>query len=177
MGNETSALHMPKYSSRLLGLLLIAAASGAHATHHVLYECSDASGNKQFTNIPANPKACRVLHVSAGMRDTAPVPAAAPARASTRASATPTPANFPRVDAHTQNQRDSDRRRILSHELGNEQKLLTHARNELAQQEAVRDGTERNYQRVLDRLEPFKRKVKLHEDNVASLQREMGNTR
>lgn len=173
-----SAFHMPKYPSHLLGLLLVAAPLGAHATNHILYECVDASGNKQFTNIPIHPKDCKVLHVSgSGTRSSASTPAAAPGKAPARASATPTPANFPRVDAQTQNHRDNDRRRILAHELGNEQKLLTQARSELAQQEAVRDGTERNYQRVLDRIEPFKRKVKLHEDNIANLQREMGNMR
>lgn len=169
---------MSKNPSRLLGLLLAAAPLGTHATNHILYECVDASGNKQFTNIPVHPKACKALHMSGnGTRGTASTPAAAPGKAPARASATPTPANFPRVDAQTQNQRDSDRRRILAHELGNEEKLLTQARIELAQQESVRDGTERNYQRVLDRIEPFKRKVKLHEDNVANLQREMGNMR
>jgi hypothetical protein len=41
----------------------------------------------------------------------------------------------------------------------------------------VRYGTERNDQYVLDRLEPFKKNVKLHEDNVANLRREMANMR
>ena len=41
----------------------------------------------------------------------------------------------------------------------------------------MRLGTERNYQRVLDRLEPFQKKVKLHEDNVANLRREISNMR
>jgi hypothetical protein len=30
---------------------------------------------------------------------------------------------------------------------------------------------------VLDRLEPYKKKVKLHEDNIASLRRELTSTR
>jgi hypothetical protein len=37
----------------------------------------------------------------------------------------------------------------------------------------VRLGSERNYQRVIERLEPYKKKVKLHEDNIASLRREL----
>ena len=41
----------------------------------------------------------------------------------------------------------------------------------------MRLGSERNYQRVLDRLEPYKKKVKLHEENVNSLRRELATTR
>ena len=88
-----------------------------------------------------------------------------------------TPASFPRVDRETQLKRDNDRRRILDQELGSEQKLLEQARKELAEQDSVRLGTERNYQRVLDRLEPYKKRVKLHEDNVANLKRELANVR
>jgi hypothetical protein len=102
-----------------------------------------------------------------------------PAGGKPHAKAAPqaTPANFPRVDAQTQQSRDNDRRRILENELSSEQKMLEQARKELSEQESVRLGTERNYQRVLDRLEPFKKKVKLHEDNVANLRREMANMR
>jgi hypothetical protein len=85
----------------------------------------------------------------------------------------PRPADFPKVDGDTQKSRDSERRRILEQELGNEQKLLDQARKELGDQESQRLGSERNYQRVLERLEPYKKKVKLHEDNVANLRREL----
>lgn len=159
-------------------LLLVAASTAAHANNHILYECVDANGNKQFTNIPTHPKACRILSVSSNAAPAPPtVSAPAPGKPTARSAPAATPSGFPRVDAQTQNQRDSDRRRILAHELSNEQKLLDQARTELAQQESMRDATERNYQRVLDRLEPFKRRVKLHEDNVANLQREMSNLR
>ena len=43
--------------------------------------------------------------------------------------------------------------------------------------EVQRLGSERNYQRVLERLEPYKKKVKLHEDNVANLRRELAGTK
>jgi hypothetical protein len=88
-----------------------------------------------------------------------------------------TPPNFPKVDAQTQQKRDNDRRRILEQELGSEQKLLDQARKDLAEQESVRLGSERNYQRVLDRLEPFKKKVQLHEDNIANLRKELAGIR
>jgi phage shock protein A len=81
------------------------------------------------------------------------------------------------VDGDTQKLRDNDRRKILEQELANEQKLLEQARNELAEQDSMRLGSERNYQRVLDRLEPYKKKVKLHEDNIANLRRELAGGR
>jgi phage shock protein A len=81
------------------------------------------------------------------------------------------------VDGDTQRSRDAERRRILEQELANEQKLLDEARKELAEQESQRLGSERNYQRMLDRLEPYKKRVKLHEDNVANLRRELASAR
>jgi hypothetical protein len=36
-------------------------------------------------------------------------------------------------------------------------------------------GSERNAQRMLDRIEPYQKKVKLHEDNIANLRRELSN--
>jgi hypothetical protein len=167
---------MPK---RHLAVLLLSTGL-AYSAHAEIYECVDGSGNKRFTNIVSEAKGCKVLNVGPVGPPTpaAPaVPATAGKASPARPSATPTPANFPRVDAQTQNSRDNDRRRILENELGNEQKLLDQAKKELAAQESTRGGDERNYQRVLDRLEPFKKKVKLHEDNVANLRREIANMR
>lgn len=144
-----------------------------------MYECIDANGGKQFTNVPENPKACRALNIQ---MNTTPPPAA-PGHANVgkvspaRPAATPTPAGFPRVDRETQANRDSDRRRILENELASEQKLLDDAKRDLAAQESQRLGDERNYQRVLDRLEPYKKKVKQHEDNVAAIRREISSIR
>ncbi len=133
-----------------------------------IWECVDDSGNKLFTNKPAGIKGCRLLHVSPPNTVPAPKP---------QARATATPPGFPKVDGETQRQRDVDRRRILEQELANEQKLLEQARNELAVQDSMRLGSERNYQRVLDRLEPYRKKVKLHEDNIANLRRELAGGR
>ncbi|HKA45065.1 MAG TPA: DUF4124 domain-containing protein [Burkholderiales bacterium] len=149
----------------ILALLLAASAPPAWAD---IYECVDANGNKRFTNIKAEAKGCKVLNVS--IPNTVPSPKA-------QGKNTATPPTFPKVEPELQRQRDSDRRKILEQELAGEEKLLDQARKELAEQEAVRLGSERNYQRVLERLEPYKKKVKLHEDNVASLRRELGNTK
>ena len=44
-----------------------------------------------------------------------------------------------------------------------------------AEQEAVRFGDERNYARVLERLQPYKDTVQNHEKNIQALQRELAN--
>jgi hypothetical protein len=138
-----------------------------------IWECIDDSGNKRFTNIKAESKGCKLLSVSApntvGNKPSSPKGEAA--------RQSPAPKDFPRVDTNTQRQRDNDRLRILEQEFANEQRLLDQARKELSAQESVRLGSERNYQRVLERLEPYKKKVKLHEDNIANLKRELANTK
>jgi hypothetical protein len=81
------------------------------------------------------------------------------------------------VDGETQKKRDNARRRILEEELAQEESLLAEAKQQLAQQEAVRLGDERNYQKYLDRVQPFKNAVALHEKNVAALRQELANQR
>lgn len=41
----------------------------------------------------------------------------------------------------------------------------------------MRSGDERNYQRVLDRLQPFKDKAALHERNIEAIRKEISNLR
>ena len=41
----------------------------------------------------------------------------------------------------------------------------------------MRLGDERNYQKVLDRLQPFKDKVDLHKRNIEALRREISGLR
>ena len=149
-------------------LLLLLSSPAARAD---IWECMDDSGNKRFTNIKAEAKGCKLLVVAPTNTVAIPKPqskSAAPAE---------TPKSFPKVDTDTQKQRDNDRRKILDQELANEQKLLDQARKELSDQESQRLGSERNYQRVLERLEPYKKKVKLHEDNIANLKRELAGTK
>ena len=136
--------------------------------HADIWECVDDSGNRRFTNIKAESKGCKLIDVG----PTNTMPAGKPQVASKAA-----PKDFPKVDGDTQRQRDAERRKILDQEMASEQKLLDQARRELSDQESQRFGSERNYQRVLDRLEPYKKKVKLHEDNIASLRRELTSTR
>jgi len=156
---------MMKRHSWILAVLLALPAPRVAAD---IWECMDESGNKRFTNVKSDAKGCKLLKIAPP--NTVPAPKQN-ARTASR------PADFPRVDGDTQKLRDNDRRRILDQEFANEQKLLEQARIELAEQESQRLGNERNYQRMLDRLEPYKKKVKLHEDNIANLKRELADTK
>jgi hypothetical protein len=82
---------------------------------------------------------------------------------------------FPREDAKARADAKSRQRDILERELEREQSLLEQARKELADQEAVRYGDERNYAKVLERLQKYKDAVEVHEKNVESLRREIAN--
>jgi septal ring factor EnvC (AmiA/AmiB activator) len=68
-------------------------------------------------------------------------------------------------------------REILEKELAVEQSALTKARQDLAQQESVRQGNEQNYARVEERLRPFKDNIETHQKNIEALQRELSNLR
>lgn len=154
----------------MLSLLLLGFAGLVRAE---IFECIDSSGNKRFTNVRAEAAGCKPMNLP-------PVPTvpAPPKPGQKAATANPSSSDlFPKVDAPVQQQRDAERRRILEQELANEQNLLDKARKDLAEQEAIRLGSERNYQRVLDRLEPFQKKVALHESNISNLRKELSSLR
>jgi hypothetical protein len=135
------------------------------------YKCVDANGRPTYTNMKeeAKGKNCSVV-----MREISVVPAVPAARS---AAANPSPAGFPKVDPATQKARDGARRRILEEELVDEQKALVQAKAELTEQEGIRTGDERNYQRVLDRLQKYKDEVERHQKNVEALKKELGSAR
>lgn len=131
----------------------------AQAAHADIYMTVDENGRKTYTNFPK--KGAKKLNLDP------PSPMAA---SKTRSE---TPANFPRVDGDTQKQRDGTRRTILEQELAAEQKLLDESKKALTEGEATRLGNESNYQKVLDRVQPLKDNVTLHEKNVAALNKEL----
>jgi len=126
----------------------------------------DAEGHITYSNVnqepPRGTKKLRCLKEIAPSA-TAPQPATVPARADAK------------VDQRTQQRRDDERRRILERELNEEQERLNAAREELAAQEATRSGDERNYQRVLERVQPYRDRVETHERNIQALQQELSN--
>jgi len=154
----------------ICSLLLILCSVSARAE---IYECVDGSGNKRFTNVKAEAVGCKPMNLPA----VSTVPAPKPGAVKPGDTRSATPGTFPKVDPSTQQQRDAGRRKILEQELANEEQLLEQAKKDLAEQESTRLGNERNYQRVLERLEPYKKKVALHESNIANLRKEMSSLR
>lgn len=150
--------------------LLILAMLASPAALAEMWKCVDKDGYTRYTNVRSESKGCAPLNLEP--INTAPAPAASSSRPQQKA-----PANFPSVDGETQKQRDVGRRKILEQELSQEQQLLEGARKQLAEQKDVRLGTERNFARVEERLKPFQDKVRLHENNVESLKKEISNIR
>lgn len=151
---------------RRISLLLMLFAGAAQAD--TLYKCTDPAGHTTYTNQKGDAKNCVILSQDK------PVSTFAPPPTKPRAN-TPTPESFPKVSSETQKGRDSDRRRILEEELASERRSLDGAKRTLAEQEAVREGGERNYQKYLDRLKPLQDSVQLHERNIEALQKELAN--
>jgi hypothetical protein len=141
-----------------------------------IYKCVDDAGRSHYTNVKkdAQGRSCTLV-----TREVSVIPSggsASPAVAARNmAGVQATPANFPRVDRDTQKSRDDSRRKILEDELSSEEKSLTRARQDLTEQESVRSGDEKNYQKVLDRLQPYKDAVERHERNVSALRKELAN--
>ncbi|MDR0577497.1 MAG: DUF4124 domain-containing protein [Candidatus Accumulibacter sp.] len=146
----------------------------ATARADVMYQCVDEQGHRTFSNVKLPDKGIRCTPMDLGPMTSVP-PAAVPRAAARPAS--PSPAGFPRVGENAQKERDDDRRRILESELDAERQNLELARKDLSAQGSIRSGDERNYQKVLDRLEPYKNKVALHERNIEAIEKELAKLR
>jgi hypothetical protein len=85
------------------------------------------------------------------------------------------PSNFPKESMEQRANARERQRLVLQQELATEEKLLEAARKGLAEQEDIRKGDERNYARVIERLQPYKDSVETHQKNVDALKRELGN--
>ena len=137
----------------------------AHAQQvQTLWNCKDQSGRTVITSQKADTvgKDCRVVQQE--RVNVAPTP-----KPSSR------PANFPRESAADRQSSKGKQRETLERELSQEEGMLADARKKLAEQEAIRTGDEKNYQRVLDRLKPYQDTVEVHQKNVEALKRELGN--
>ncbi len=130
------------------------------ATANTLYKCTDESGVTLYTNQKTAKKNCTVLSYQ-------PPPPAPAAGTKPRASATPTPGDFPRVSGSEQKTRDGDRRAILDKELANEAQNLEKAKKALFDAGA----------QPPDKLQPLRDTVALHERNIEALKKELGNLR
>lgn len=148
--------------------LLVAAATALPARAQSgsvteIWKCRGADGRWTYTNDrrEAERQKCEVV--------TRQINVAPPAPRGAR------PDNFPRESAAERERRAASSREILERELATEQAALAKAREDLAAQEAVRYGNERNYARVIERLQPYKDSVETHEKNIDALKRELSN--
>jgi predicted transcriptional regulator len=139
-------------------LMLVGAHVGAD-----IYKKVDEEGRVTYSNVPS--KGAQKLNLEP--INTVP---------SSKPNAQP-PGNFPKVDADTQKGRDSKRRQVLEDELAQEMKQLDEAKKALAEAEATRLGDERNYQKFLDRVQPFKDVVADHKKNIDALKEEIAGLR
>lgn len=144
---------------RLIGWIVLAAAAPYGHAQGEVYKCPDASGRPTYTNVKRDTVGKKCTLVS---KEVQVVPALIPGRGTL---------SSPTVD------RNQNRRKILESELQNEQQLLAGAQQRLAEQEGIRNGGERNYQRVLDRLKPYQEEVDLHAKNIDQLRAELARVK
>ena len=158
---------------KLLGFLLavVPALARAQGSQEItIWSCRDKEGHTYVTNLREDTtgKDCRVVQQT--RVQVVPAQAGPP-----KPAAKTPPGAFPKEDAQQRASAKERQREILEGELKKEQGLLDDARKELAEQESVRYGDERNYARVLERLQKYKDAVELHEKNIDSLNRELTN--
>jgi hypothetical protein len=156
-----------------LGVLMLGLSAGvAHAQPKPqgvteIFKCRAENGQVTYTNErrQAEKQKCELV---TSQINVAP-PLAGPQTASRSRS------EFPRETPRESQSARERQREILERELAAEQKALAQARQALSEQETVRSGDERNYARVLDRLQPYKETIENHEKNIQALQRELAN--
>jgi DNA repair exonuclease SbcCD ATPase subunit len=131
-----------------------------------IFKCKGTDGHWTYTNDrrEAEKQKCEVV-----TRQVNVAPAQKPSAKTGR------PSEFPKESASERQTARERQRQILESELANEQSALTKAREDLAAQEQTRSGEERNYARVLERLQPYKDSIETHEKNIEALKRELSN--
>ena len=153
-------------------LLLVAAATCGQASAQApgmetLWNCKDKDGRTILTNEKKDTvgKECRVVQ----QQRVTVVPSTKPGPRSA------SPQNFPKESSSDRLAAKDKQRLTLERELSQEETLLADARRKLAEQEAVRGGDEKNYARVLERLQPYKDAIEVHSQNIEALKRELAN--
>jgi hypothetical protein len=136
-----------------------------------IYMCTDEEGHRIATNVPAERKKG---YKCVRQFDVPAYPGPSTARPAGKSAATPTPADFPRVEADTQKARDDVRRKVLMEELASEQKLLDKANQDLTDARTVRPGEQKSSVKYLARVDEAEKAAQRHHANIESLQREIG---
>jgi hypothetical protein len=150
-------------------------AGSAHAQVTEIYKCVDAGGRPLYTSDKKDTAGKKCELVSREVNVVPPQSTTAKPPSKPGASRETSPRDFPKESPTARASAKERQRDILERELATEQGLLAKAKKELSEQEATRSGDERNYSRVLERLQPFKDTVEVHEKNVEALRRELAN--
>ena len=155
-----------------------------------MWNCKDKDGRVLLTSLKEDTvgKECRIIQQSRVTIVPATQVPAAPSKAAPGASGTPgtkpaaptastspSPSGFPKETPTDRLKGREKQRAILEGELSQEEQLLAQAKRELAQQESTRSGDERNYAKVLERLQKYRDNVEVHEKNIEALKRELAN--
>jgi len=141
-----------------LGWAFFALATPCGHAQSEVYKCPDASGRPTYTNVKRDTVGKKCTLVSKEVQ-------VVPSQRATRDKASAALA------------RDDNRRKILESELQNERQLLSDAQQKLTEQEGSRQGDERNYARVQERLKPYQEAVDLHTKNIEQLRGELGRVK
>lgn len=140
-----------------------------------IFRCTTNSGVVEYSNSkPADSdgKICNELNLPAITTIQAPrLPAAD--KAADKSAGRDTGKNFPKVSNARQQQRDDARKKILRDEMRRERDKLAKLREEYQGGEPERLGSERNYQKYLDRVERLRADIDRSENNISALQREL----
>ena len=92
-----------------------------------------------------------------------------------RASYQPSPSNFPRIDAATQQKRDDIRRQVLQDEVETERKNAEEARRQLAIGERLQPGEKVSDSTYVNRVKKLRATISEHDQNISAIQREINN--
>jgi hypothetical protein len=150
-------------------LLLLVSSYPAQAQ---IYKHTDANGRVTYSNMPTKGAVKLDIEPPASNGNAAP-PESRPQRAKT-------PANFPRVDRKTQEQRDDKRKQILQSELEIEKQALEEAQKAYeegkAKPEVYRTANGRTFRNVAkyeEKIQRLQADVDLHKGNIELLQKEL----
>lgn len=144
-----------------LAALAVVLAGPAHAQSVTeIWKCKGADGRWTYTNDRNEAEKLKCETVT---------------RQVNVAPATKPQPGFPKESASQRANARERQREVLEKELATEEAALAKAKQDLAAQEAVRTGDERNYARVQERLQPYKDSVETHEKNIEALRRELAN--
>src|SRR5882762_7750457 len=145
-------------------------AAPAYAQVTEIYKCVDATGRPLYTSDKRDTtgKKCDLVSREINVVPAQQIPVQRPSASNARSG-------FPRESASDRANAKERQREILEKELATEQQLLGKAQQDLTEQESVRSGDERNYARALERLQPYKDSLEVHQKNVEALRRELGN--